>query len=79
MIFQKRRKYLMQILGIGHNIGWLPLPNEIALILDTQLPPRPAITSALALAFDGARILMTNLRQQARRFCAAQRRDTSNR
>lgn len=54
----------MQILGIGHNIGWLPLPNEIALILDTQLPPLPAITSALALAFDGERILMTNLRKR---------------
>lgn len=68
----------MQILGVGRDIAWLPLPNEIALILDDQLPPLPAITSALALAFDGARILMTNLRQQARRFCAVQRRDTSN-
>ena len=54
----------MQILGVGRDIAWLPLPNEIALILDTQLPPLPAITSALALAFDGARILMTNLRQR---------------
>ncbi|MEZ4734198.1 MAG: NUDIX domain-containing protein [Caldilineaceae bacterium] len=54
----------MQILGIGHNIAWLPLPNEIALILDHQLPPLAAITSALALAFDGDHILMTNLRQR---------------
>lgn len=54
----------MQILGIGHNISWLPLPNEIALILDDQLPPLAAITSALALAFAGERILMTNLRQR---------------
>lgn len=54
----------MQILGVGHNISWLPLPNEIALILDDQLPPLAAITSALALAFDGERILMTNLRQR---------------
>jgi len=54
----------MQILGTGYNIAWLPLPNEIALILDDQLPPIPAITSALALAFDGERILMTNLRQR---------------
>jgi len=54
----------MQILGVGYNIAWLPLPNEIALILDDQLPPIPAITSALALAFDGERILMTNLRQR---------------
>ena len=54
----------MQIVGTGYNIPWLPLPNEIALILDDQLPPLPAITSALALAFDGERILMTNLRQR---------------
>lgn len=54
----------MQILGVGHNISWLPLPNEIALILADQLPPISAITSALALAFDGERILMTNLRQR---------------
>ena len=54
----------MPILGIGRDIAWLPLPNEIALILDDQLPPIAAITSALALAFDGERILMTNLRQR---------------
>lgn len=60
----------MQILGIGHNISWLPLPNEIALILDDQLPPLAAITSALALAFDGERILMTNLRQRGGTFRA---------
>lgn len=54
----------MQIVGTGYNITWLPLPNEIALILDDQLPPLSAITSALALAFDGERILMTNLRQR---------------
>lgn len=54
----------MQILGVGRDIAWLPLPNEIALILDNQLPPQPAITSALALAFDGECILMTNLHQR---------------
>lgn len=54
----------MEILGIGYNITWLPLPNEIALILDDQLPPTHLITSALALAFDGDRILMTNLQQR---------------
>lgn len=54
----------MQILGTGYNIPWLPLPNEIALILDDQLPPLPTITSALALAFDGERILMTKLSQR---------------
>lgn len=54
----------MQILGVGRDITWLPLPNEIALILDDLLPPIAEITSALALAFDGERILMTNLRQR---------------
>jgi hypothetical protein len=64
LAIHKTRRHLMQILGVGHNISWLPLPNEIALILDDQLPPLAAITSALALAFDGERILMTNLRQR---------------
>lgn len=54
----------MQILGTGYNIPWLPLPNEISLILDDQLPPLPLITSALALAFEGQNILMTNLQQR---------------
>jgi len=54
----------MQTLSVGRDIAWLPLPNEIVLILDAQLPPIGAITSALALAFDGERILMTNLRQR---------------
>lgn len=54
----------MEILGTGYNIAWLPLPNEIALILDEQFPPLHLTTSALALAFDGDRILMTNLHQR---------------
>jgi 8-oxo-dGTP diphosphatase len=58
------KRDIMQILGVGRDITWLPLPNEIALILDDQLPPIGGITSALALAFDGQRILMTNLRQR---------------
>lgn len=41
----------MQPLGTGYNIHWLPLPNEISLILDETLPPCHLITSALALAF----------------------------
>jgi len=39
----------------------LPLPNEIELVLDETLPPLHLITSALALAFHGSSILMTNL------------------
>ncbi len=51
----------MQILRVGHDIPWLPTPNEIAFILDDELPPLHLITSALALAFSGQQILMTNL------------------
>lgn len=51
----------MLILRQERDSQWLPIPNEIALILDHQLPPTDLITSALALAFDGQRILMTNL------------------
>lgn len=54
----------MKVLGTGHNIAWLPLPNEIALILDENLPPPHLVTSALALAFDGDHLLMTNLAQR---------------
>jgi 8-oxo-dGTP diphosphatase len=51
----------MQTLRLDYNIVWLPAPNEIALILDDQPPPAHLITSALALAFRGQSILMTNL------------------
>jgi 8-oxo-dGTP diphosphatase len=51
----------MQILRHDVNIPFLPVPNEIAVILDDALPPAHLITSALALAFQGQSILMTNL------------------
>lgn len=51
----------MQILRRAYNFPMLPIPNEIALVLDEQLPPAHLVTSALALAFQGDRILMTNL------------------
>lgn len=54
----------MEVISVEHNIQWLPLPNEAALILDDETPPNSLITSALALAFDGQRILMTNLQQR---------------
>ena len=51
----------MRILHVAQNISFLPTPNEVALVLDNTLPPTPLITSALALAFMGQSILMTNL------------------
>jgi 8-oxo-dGTP diphosphatase len=51
----------MQLLRLDRDIPWLPIPNEITLILDDQLPPAPLITSALALAFYDQNLLMTNL------------------
>ena len=51
----------MQVLRLNYDIPFIPLPNEIALILDEQLPPASLTTSALALAFRGQQILMTNL------------------
>ena len=51
----------MQVLRLNYDIPFIPLPNEIALILDEQLPPASLTTSALALAFRDQQILMTNL------------------
>jgi 8-oxo-dGTP pyrophosphatase MutT (NUDIX family) len=51
----------MKILRLSRDFPLLPIPNEIALVLDDALPPIHLVTSALALAFDGERILMTNL------------------
>src|SRR4051812_21424039 len=51
----------MRVLRREVNIPLLPTPNEIALVLDDHLPPLHLITSALALAFQGQSILMTNL------------------
>lgn len=51
----------MKTLRLGYDIPMLPSPNEIAVVVDDKLPPAHLITSALALAFDGQSILMTNL------------------
>ena len=51
----------MHILRLGYNVPQLPTPDDIALILDAQLPPAHLITSALALAFYDQSILLPNL------------------
>ena len=51
----------MKVLRIHHDFPLAPTPNEVTLVLDDALPPLHLITCALALAFDGERILMTNL------------------
>ena len=52
------------VLRIEHNIAWLPQPNECQVVLTSQLPPRELVTTALAVAFAGDRLLMTNLRSR---------------
>jgi 8-oxo-dGTP diphosphatase len=50
-----------QILQIEQNISWLPQPNEGRIVLSSQLPPGEKIATALVLAFEGDRLLQTNL------------------
>jgi 8-oxo-dGTP pyrophosphatase MutT (NUDIX family) len=53
-----------KILRVEPNIAWLPQPNESQVVLASQLPPQELVTSALAVAFAGDRLLMTNLRSR---------------
>jgi 8-oxo-dGTP diphosphatase len=53
-----------KLLRVEHNIVWLPQPNESQVVLASHLPPQELITTALALAFAGDRLLMTNLRSR---------------
>lgn len=50
-----------RILQIDQNLSWLPRPNESRVILSSQLPSGEMISTALVLAFDGDRLLQTNL------------------
>jgi 8-oxo-dGTP pyrophosphatase MutT (NUDIX family) len=50
-----------KILRIEQNIVWLPKPNESQIVLSALLPARKLVTTALALAFAGNHLLMTNL------------------
>lgn len=54
----------MRIIDSLYNFELLPQPNELHLVLATDLPPRALITSALGLAFLDDRLLLTNLRQR---------------
>lgn len=51
----------MTVIHSEFDIALLPKPNEYHLVLDDKIPPPELITSALALAFDGDLLLMTNL------------------
>jgi 8-oxo-dGTP diphosphatase len=53
-----------KLLQVEHNIVWLPQPNEGQLVLTSQFPPQELITTALAVAFAGDRLLMTDLRSR---------------
>jgi 8-oxo-dGTP diphosphatase len=50
-----------KILRVEQDIEWLPKPNESQVVLSSLLPSRELITTALALAFAGDHLLMTNL------------------
>ncbi len=50
-----------KILRVDHNLTWLPEPNESLIALTSQLPPLELISTALVVAFDGDRLLMTEL------------------
>src|SRR6516225_8661656 len=50
-----------KILRVEQNIAWLPKPNESQIVLSSLLPERKLVATALALAFAGDRLLMTNL------------------
>ena len=64
-INKKRNIYDMsqteKILRIEQNIPWLPKPNESQVVLSSLLPPLNLVKTALALAFSGDCLLMTNL------------------
>ena len=50
-----------KILRVEYNIAWLPIPNESQIVLSSHLPPQELVSTALAIAFAGDRLLMTNL------------------
>jgi 8-oxo-dGTP pyrophosphatase MutT (NUDIX family) len=50
-----------RILQVEQNISWLPQPNESHIVLSSQLPPGEMMATALVFAFDGDRLLQTNL------------------
>jgi 8-oxo-dGTP diphosphatase len=50
-----------RILQVVQNLPWLPQPNESYTVLSSQLPPREMTATALVFAFDGDRLLQTNL------------------
>lgn len=54
----------MNVLGSWRDLAWLPAPNEMHLLLIDDLPPWSLITSAFAFAFEGDRLLMTELRER---------------
>jgi 8-oxo-dGTP pyrophosphatase MutT (NUDIX family) len=56
--------YQSVIIGVEYDIPWLPLPNEVTVVLTDKLPPPQLTTSALALVFEGDCLLLTDLSQR---------------
>ncbi|HEV8636472.1 MAG TPA: NUDIX domain-containing protein [Chloroflexota bacterium] len=55
-----------RVLGVTRDLGFLPTPNELRLVLSDALPPVERVTAAFGLVFDGDRFLMTKLREETR-------------
>jgi len=55
-----------RVLGVERDLGFLPRPNEVRLVLSDAPPPAERVTAAFGLIFEGDRFLMTKLRQEAR-------------
>lgn len=51
----------MKILHQQNDIEWLPKPHEVTLIATAEMPPAQLCTSAYVFAFDGDRLLMSDL------------------
>lgn len=54
----------MRVVRTERDVQWLPRPNEVALILSSQLPPADQVTAAFAFAFLGDRVLLADLRSR---------------
>lgn len=53
-----------RVVQIEHNIEWLLKPNEGRWILTEHLPPLELVSTAMVLAFQGDRLLMTHLKKR---------------
>jgi 8-oxo-dGTP diphosphatase len=60
-IIHQEREGTMKILHRQDDVEWLPKPHELTLMATAEMPPAELCTSAYVLAFDGDRLLMSDL------------------